>query len=193
MKTTMKEVLCFIYDGFADFEIVLTCSFLNGDDNYKVTYVAYEKTPVYSWGGLKINPDKTVAEIDAIADVEGLIIPGGDNRIIKPELEKLIKRLNEEKKLLAAICAGPEFLAKTGILKGKKYTTSEEPLSYEEKNEIDPFPRSSYVESRVIQDGNIITAKGHAFIDFALKIWDWFDLYDNEKEKEDLRKDFTPD
>ncbi|MBY9014072.1 MAG: DJ-1/PfpI family protein [Candidatus Lokiarchaeota archaeon] len=189
----MKEVLCFIYDGFADFETVLTCSALNEHDNYRVTYIAYEKTPVYSSGGLKINPDKTVSEIDGIKDVEGLIIPGGGTRILKPELEKLIKRLNEEKKLLAAICAGPEFLAKTGILNGKKYTASAEPQSYEEKNETDPFPRDSYVETRVIQDGNIITAKGHAFTDFALKIWDWYNLYDNEKEKEDLRKDFTPE
>jgi len=189
----MKEVLCFIYDGFADFETVLTCSALNEDDNYKVTYVAYEKTIVYSSGGLKINPDKKVSEIDGIKDIEGLIIPGGGTRILKPELEKLIKRVNEEKKLIAAICAGPEFLAKSGILKGIKYTTSREPQSYEEINETDPFPRDSYIETRVIQDGNIITAKGYAFTDFALKIWDWYDLYENEEEKEQLKKEFTPD
>jgi len=193
MKLTMKEVLCFIYDGFADFETVLTCSALNEDDNYKVTYVAYEKTIVYSSGGLKINPDKKVSEIDGIKDIEGLIIPGGGTRILKPELEKLIKRVNEEKKLIAAICAGPEFLAKSGILKGIKYTTSREPQSYEEINETDPFPRDSYIETRVIQDGNIITAKGYAFTDFALKIWDWYDLYENEEEKEQLKKEFTPD
>jgi len=189
----MKEVLCFIYDGFADFEIVLTCSGLNEDVNYKIIYIAYENTPIYGCSGLKIIPDKTVSEIVDIKKFEGLIIPGGGTRILKPELEKLIKRLNEEEKLLAAICAGAEFLAKTGILNGKKYTTTKEPSSYEEKNEIDPFPRDSYVEKRVIQDGNLITAKGYAFTDFALKIWDWYDLYDNEKEKEDLRKDFTPD
>ena len=188
----MKEVLCFIYDGFADFETVLTCSALNEEDNYKVIYIAYETTPVCSSGGLKINPDKTVSEIDDIKDIEGLIIPGGGTRILKPELENLIKRLNEEKKLLAAICAGPEFLAKTGILNGKQYTTSAAPQSYEEKNETDPFPRNSYVETRIIQDGNIITAQGYAFTDFALKIWDWYNLYDNETEKEDLRKNYTP-
>ncbi|NVM16628.1 MAG: DJ-1/PfpI family protein [Candidatus Lokiarchaeota archaeon] len=189
----MKEVLCFIYDGFADFETVLTCSALNEATKYKVTYIAYEKTPVCSTGGLKITPDKIVSEIDILKDVEGLIIPGGGTRVFKPELENLIKRLNEEKKLLAAICAGPEFLAKTGILNGKKYTTTAEPQSYEEKNEPDPFPRDSYVDLRVIQDGNIITAKGTAFTDFALKIWDWYDLYENEKEKDDLRKEFTPE
>ncbi|MBY9003068.1 MAG: DJ-1/PfpI family protein [Candidatus Lokiarchaeota archaeon] len=189
----MKEILCFIYDGFADFETVLTCSGIDGDENYRVTYIAYEKTPVLSSSGLKIIPDKSLSEINSTKNIEGLIIPGGGTRIFKPELGKLIKQLNEEKKLLAAICAGPEFLAKAGILKGKKYTTTAEPQSYEEKKEIDPFPRDSYVDTRIIQDGNIITAKGHAFTDFALEIWDWYNLYDTEKEKDDLRKDFTPD
>ncbi len=113
----MNEVLCFLYNGFADFETVLTCSALNEEEDYKVTYIAYEKTPVCSSGGLKINPDKTVSEIDGLENIAGLIIPGGGTRIHKPELEKLIKDLNEEKKLIAAICAGPEYLAKSGILK----------------------------------------------------------------------------
>lgn len=188
----MKEILCFIYEGFVDYETVLACSGINGDENYKVKYIAYENTPVYSSGGLKINPDKKVSEIDGLDDIEGLIIPGGGTRILKPELKKLIKCINEEKKLVAAICAGPEFLAKSGILNGKKYTTTKDPQSYEEINEKDPFPRESYVETRVIQDDNIITAKGYAFSDFALKIWDWFNLFDNEQEKEELKNQFTP-
>ena len=189
----MKEVLCFLYDGFADFETVLTCSALNEEEDYKITYIAYEKTPVYSSGGLKINPDKTVSEIDGLENIVGLIIPGGGTRIHKPEIEKLIKDLNEEKKLIAAICAGPEFLAKSGILNGKNYTTTRTPERYKEENIEDPFPRETFVETRVVQDGNIITAIGHAFTDFALKIWEYFDLFENEEEKEFLRKEFTPD
>lgn len=188
----MKEILCFIYDGFADFETVLTCSGINGDINYKITYIAYDNKEVYSSGGLIIKPEKKISEISNIKDIEGLIIPGGGTRVFKPELNKLINKLNNEKKLLAAICAGPEFLAKSGVLNGKKYTTTKEPQSYEEINEEDPFPRETYVETRVIQDDNIITAKGYAFSDFALKIWDWFNLYENEQEKEELKNQYTP-
>ena len=125
-------------------------------------------------------------------DIEGIIIPGGGTRIFKPELKDLILRLNAKKKLLAAICAGPEFLAKSGVLDGRNYTTTKDPQSYEEVNEEDPFPRETYVETRVIRDGNIITAKGYAFSDFALKIWDWFNLYNNEEEKEELKIQYTP-
>ncbi len=79
-----------------------------------------------------------------------------------------------------------------GILKGKKYTTSKESKQYEENNEVDPFPRDTYIDARLIQDGNIITAKGYAFTDFALQIWDWFNLYEYDAEKEEYKNQFTP-
>ncbi|MHA1933160.1 MAG: DJ-1/PfpI family protein, partial [Promethearchaeota archaeon] len=152
---------------------------------------AYEKSPVISSGGLAIIPDKIISEISNTDDIEGLLIPGGSERILKPELEKLIKKLNEEKKLIGAICAGPEFLAKAGILGEIKYTTSQTPQVYEEKNEVDPFPRETYIETRIVQDGNIVTAQGYAFVDFALKLWDWYNAYDYEGEREELEKQFT--
>lgn len=188
----MKTILCFIYDGFADFETVLVCSYINEVEDYKVIYIAYDRSPVRSAGGLTIMPDKTVSEISLTKDIDGILIPGGGLRILKPELEELVKKLNNEKKLIAAICAGPEFLAKMGILKGIKYTTSRESKQYEENNEVDPFPRDTYVDARVIQDGNIITAKGYAFTDFALQIWDWFNLYEYDAEKEEYKNQFTP-
>lgn len=192
MEYIMKEVLCFLYNGFADFEITLTCSPINEHEKYKLTYIADDITPIKSSGGLTIIPDKKVSEITEITNIEGLIIPGGDTRILKPELIHLIKKLNEEKKLLAAICAGPEFLAKSGILASRKYTTSQEPQNYKEKNEEDPFPRDTYIDARVIQDANIITAKGFAFIDFSLEVWEWLGLFESEEEKAEDKRLLTP-
>ncbi|MFX1389841.1 MAG: DJ-1/PfpI family protein [Promethearchaeota archaeon] len=188
----MKEVLCFVYDGFADFETVLSCSVINESENYELTYIAYEKRPVKSSGGLTILPDKTISEINNLNNIEGLIIPGGSTRIFKQELNQLIKNLNKENKMLAAICAGPEFLAKSDILEGKKYTTTQEPQNYKDKNEKDPFPRETYIDTRVIRDGNIITAKGYAFIDFSLEIWEWFNLFKSDEEKQEDKKLLTP-
>jgi putative intracellular protease/amidase len=186
----MKEVLCFIYDGFVDYETVLTCSVLNSN-SYKVSYIAYEEKEIHSLSGLQVKPEKKVSDITNFKDIEGLIIPGGKNRICKPELIKLINKINEEKKLVAAICAGPEFLAKSGILNGKKYTTSALPESYEEKKQEDPFPRDTYQKKRVIQEDNIITAQGFAFVDFAITIWEWYNLFDDEEEKEEVWKQYT--
>jgi len=157
-----------------------------------MTYISYEKSAIRSISGLTVLPDKTINEALEMKDIEGILIPGGVERILKPELEQLIKNLNKENKLVAAICAGPEFLAKMGFLSRIKYTTSELPEQYEERNEIDPFPRENYVDKRLIREGNIITAKGHAFIDFALEIWDWYGLYEYESEREETKQLLTP-
>lgn len=188
----MKNVLCYIYKKFVDFETVFTCSYLNEMQDYNLIYIAYDKTPVISSGGLKIVPDKTVSEVSNGEEIYGLLIPGGSEREFKPELMSLIQNLNKEKKLIAAICAAPEFLAKSGILNDKKYTTTLMPEYYEEKKEIDPFPRYNYVESRVVKDSNLITAKGHAFIDFALEIWDYYGLYSDKSELEQDKLLLTP-
>ncbi|MHA2391432.1 MAG: DJ-1/PfpI family protein [Promethearchaeota archaeon] len=187
----MKRILCFVYDGFADFETVLVCSGLNGCENLEIIYISYDTLPLKSSGGLTIFPEKSVSEISRTDEIDGLLIPGGSERELKPELKELIKQLNEENKLIAAICAGPEFLAKAGILNGVKYTTSQTAEVYKEQGESDPFPRGTYVEERIVQDGNILTAQGHAFIDFALKVWDWYDVYDYDGEREELREQFT--
>ena len=159
----MKTVLCFLYDTFVDFEVSLACHYIDQEEDFQVAYIAYETSAVKSLGGLTVVPDKSVSEISSTKDIEGIIFPGGVERDLKPVLKELVNKLNNENKLVAAICAGPEFLAKAGILKGKKFTTTVEPSEYSEKNESDPFPRESYVEARMVRDGNIITAKGSAF------------------------------
>lgn len=188
----MKHVLCFIYDTCVDFEISLACHYINSDEEYKIIYVAYENSPVKNLEGMTLIPDKTLSEISSTTDIYGLIIPGGVERVLRPELESLIRNLINGKKLVAAICAGPEFLAKMSILNDKKYTCSMEPHEYEVKGEKDPFPRENYIETRVVRDKNIITAKGNAFVDFALEIWDWFDLYEYETEKDETKILFSP-
>ena len=188
----MKKLLCFIYDDFADFEMVLACMPLYHSEDYEIEYIAYEDSAIKSWGGLTIIPDKKVSDIAQTNDIEGIILPGGNGRIVKPELTNLVKQLNEEKKLIASICAGPEFLAKMGLLDGVQYTTSETPEMYVERKELDPFPRDTFIDKRVVKDGNIITAQGYAFVDFALEIWDCLDLFENDSEKEEDKKLFTP-
>ncbi|KKN50265.1 hypothetical protein LCGC14_0634570 [marine sediment metagenome] len=188
----MKNILCFVYDSFVDYEISLVCTEINLDENCQVIYISYQNSYVKSSAGLKLKPDKIIAEIESINDFNGLIITGGYNRELKTELEQLMFKLNNEKKLIAAICGGPEFLAKAGILNGRNYTTSMPPNEYEEQGEKDPFPRETFIDSRMVRDDNIITAKGHAFVDFTLEIWEWLDLYENETEREECKRLYTP-
>lgn len=178
----MEKVLCFIYENMVDFEMTLACHL----SDKEVIPIAYEIKIIKSNSGMCYYPMTTVKEALKYTDVAGLIIPGGQNDEQRPELTELIKKLNNQNKLLAAICAGPQYLARAGILKGKKYTTT---LTPDKLNEYfhsvleDPFPRDTYVNENVVRDNNIITAVGNAFVDFSVEVSDYFGNFKDEKEK----------
>jgi putative intracellular protease/amidase len=186
----MKRILLFIYDDMADFEITFTAHLLGADLGMEVVTISYEDKLIRSKSGVIYKPAKVIKDV-LLEDVEGLIIPGGWNGEIRPELIELIQSINSKGNLLGAICAGPRFLAKAGVLDNAKYTTSI--VNWTETHmrnfmEDDPFPRQNFILDRVVRDGNIITAQGNAFIDFAIEIADWFGAFDDEEDKNDFIK-----
>lgn len=66
------------------------------------------------------------------------------------------------------ICA-PYFLAKAGILIGKKYTVG---LTQEQRDFLGVFEEENYSMNGVVRDGDVITSRGRYFIDFAFAIGD---------------------
>ena len=126
-------------------------------------------------------PKMTVKEALELDDVDGLIIPGGWERECREELIELIKKLHSQKKLIAAICAAPEFLAKAGILQDHKYTTT---INEESRNKmIDLFPSENFIDKRVVVDKNVITAMGSAYREFGISILDYFESFENDEER----------
>lgn len=126
---------------------------------------------------IEIKADTSIGEIN-INDFDGILLPGGpgytnlrdDNRILEA-----IKKLYENNKLVAAICAAPIVLAKAGVIDKKKAT------SYPgcDKEMIGCV----YSEERVVVDGNIITGRGPGVsIEFALKVVEY--LVGDEKVRE---------
>lgn len=181
----MGKILVFLYDDMADFEITFVSHLLGADTGKEIVTIAFENKVIKSKAGICYSPTKTIKEV-LEEEVEGLIIPGGWNGEIRQELIELIQRLNSEKKLLGAICAGPRFLAKAGVLDTVRYTTSIAQWSevHEQRyKESDPFPRETFVFERVVRDGNIITAQGNAFVDFAAEVCDWFGFFEDEEDR----------
>ena len=187
----MEKVLVFIYEEMADFEITFVTHLLGADAGKEIVTIAYEDKLIKSKSGVIYKPSRLIKDV-LEEEVEGLRIPGGWNGEIRPELIELIQGLNAKGKLLGAICAGPRFLAKAGVLDNVKYTTSIAQWTekhVEQFKENDPFPRENFVFQRVIRDGNIITAQGVAFVDFAIEVCDWFSLFDDEEDKNNFSKD----
>lgn len=186
----MGKILVFIYDDMADFEITFVTHMVGADLGKEVITIAYEDKLIRSKSGVVYKPLRQIKDV-LQEEVEGLIIPGGLNGEIRPELIELIQKLNLNRKLLAAICAGPRFLAKAGVLDKVKYTTSV--INWTERHaqvfkEDDPFPRQNFVIDRVVRDGNVITAQGNAFVDFAAEVADWFGAFEGEDDKKEFLK-----
>lgn len=178
----MKKVLLLLAEGFEEVEALTIVDYLRRMD-IVVDTVSIGGKNVQGAHGINIEADKKIEAIDDIKNYDGLVIPGGipgatnlrdDDRVIK-----LVKEFNQEQKIIAAICAGPIVLERAGILKGKKVTSYP---GFE-----DELKESVYKEELVVQDGNIITARGPAVaIYFAIKLVE--NLVGEEKASE-LRRD----
>lgn len=114
--------------------------------------------------GLKVKADMNIFNIH-VNNFAGIILIGGagarkyrDNQ----QLQRIIKKFNEEKKIVAAICSAPVILAQAGILKNIAAT-----CFYEDKTEL-INAGADFKPSPVISRKNIITAEGpKASADFA--------------------------
>ncbi|GKU25120.1 DJ-1/PfpI family protein [Clostridium folliculivorans] len=188
----MGKILVFIFDGMTDYEITFITHILGAGEGKEIITIAYEDKIIKSRSGFLYKPKALVKDV-LNEEVEGLIICGGWYGDTRRELIKLINNLHSKGKLIAGICgAGTIFLAKAGILDNVKYTTPA--VEWTEKHievfgEKDPFPRENLVKKRVVRDGNIITAQGIAFIDFAIEICDWFNIFESQEERDSFAKD----
>ena len=179
----MNKILCYVSDEMADFEITLTFQLLKSKGHREIVTVGVDLTPVVSQSGFTYLPQKTLAQALDLADVEALIIPGGPIRPQPEGLTELIRKIHAEKKLVAAICFGPQYLGRAGILDEHRFTTSCSEDTIKSLQVADPYPRKNYLEDRVVRDENVITAKGSAFVDFAFAICEHLNISSSRKQE----------
>ncbi len=106
--------------------------------------------------GLTFRPDGSLEDED-IRTFDAVIVPGGKyvQMIIDQDvmIQETVKAFDERKALVAAICAGPRFLGRAGILNERRFTAFP-------GSETD-MPLGTYVpSSKVVTDGHVITARG---------------------------------
>ena len=121
--------------------------------------------------GIGLVCDADVKNITPDETLQAVVIPGGMPGTLNieksPFAQKFIDYANENGKLICAICAAPSILGHKGLLKGKKATCFP---GFE-----DELEGAVFVDEGVVQDGNIITAKGAGVaIEFGLKIAEQF-------------------
>lgn len=183
----MKKVLLFLANGFEEIEAFTVVDLLRRKNVICDTCSIYSYKKVVGAHRISVEADKTLDEIVNLKSYDGVVIPGGlpgatnlrdDKKVIE-----IVRNFGESGKLVAAICAGPIVLQRAGILKNKQ-VTSYPGFDGELKDSV-------YKEDIVVQDENIITARGPATaVYFALKILE--NLVD-ERQVEDLKKEILLD
>ncbi|MDU6876758.1 DJ-1 family glyoxalase III [Clostridium tepidum] len=178
----MMKVLVFIAEGFEEIEALTVVDILKRADIQCDMCSITSNKEVIGAHNISVKADKILEDIKA-TEYSALVIPGGmpgatnlrdNNKVIN-----LVKEFNKDKKLIAAICAGPIVLSKANIIKGKEVT------SYPGfENDL---KEGIYKKDLVVQDENIITSRGPSLaINFAFKILENLKKDSVEKIKEDM-------
>ena len=135
---------------------------------FDVGLIAESTETVVATGGLKVQPDYTLATAPPL-DV--LVVPGGWGTRTEIKNEKLlawIKQRGSAVETLTSVCTGAMLLGQTGLLDGRHATTHWRSLGWMRES----FPRVTVEEQQhVVEDGNVLTSAGiSAGIDMALRV-----------------------
>ena len=171
----MKKVVVFLADGFEEIEALTPVDYLRRA-GAEVVLVATGNSSRMVTGAHKIVVSADMTLDSYIASDKGplpdaVVVPGGmpgaSNIASCRTAVQLISEMNEQKRLVAAICAAPAVvLPATGALKGRKWTCypgmSSQAGAFESTHK-DGVP--------FITDGNLVTGRGPGAAEqFAMEI-----------------------
>jgi putative intracellular protease/amidase len=173
------KIALFYYDEFSEFEVVLVCLLFRRHD---LVFLALEDREYKSEEGQRFCIDQVIQDVDPDT-IDLLVIPGGEPAplVDNQELKQFVEYLVARNKKVAGICGGACLLAGLGVLKGKKCTG----LASGKNPDIPSyqyFSDSIFLEDHVVIDGNLITAQGQAYVEFAFELARQMGLSRNEEE-----------
>jgi putative intracellular protease/amidase len=190
MSAMKPNAYVFVFDGLADWEPALALCEIRKSGKYEVLAAGHSRKTVITMGGLKVQPDVSIDEIEP-HETAIFLVPGGERweKAGDPKVEDMLLRLHEEKVLIGAICAATLEIARAGLTRGLRHTSNAKSflkdLVPEYKDE------RNYVNELAVTDRNIITASGLGSVEFAreiireLKIYSdadtqmWFEMFKN--------------
>ena len=165
----MKKAAVMLYPLFSMQEISCTTELFKFYEKEIVTFSA-GREPVKSEDGFTILPDKAFEEFRR-EDFDCLVLPGIWEPLPVMLDERNIRFLEQfrgdRSLVIAAISSSPLLLGKAGLLDGRRFTHG----VFEEFMDAFPvMPREGIVRTFMVEDGNLITAYGGAFREFAAAV-----------------------
>lgn len=161
----MATVLVPLAQGCEELEAVTLIDLLRRA-GITVVVAGLETGPVTASRGVVLVPETTLDQISD-RDFDMVVLPGGLGGAQRLEADRriaaLLRRMAEQGRYVAAICAAPRVLASAGLLKGREATAY--PGILDGQAEIRPS------SAAVVRDGTFITSRGPGTaMDFALTL-----------------------
>ncbi len=158
-KLEGKKIAILATNGFEESELFEPKKALE-ESGADVVIIAPEKGSIKAWNhgnwSKEIEVNVKVEEASA-ANYDVLVLPGG---VINPDKLRrdnkavdLVADFFKRKKLVAAICHGPQMLIEAGVVNGRKMTS----FSSIKTDLINAG--ANWVDIEVIMDGNLITSR----------------------------------
>jgi 4-methyl-5(b-hydroxyethyl)-thiazole monophosphate biosynthesis len=163
-----KKVLLFAPQGFEDIELAAFTDIfgwtrvLKEVTSVNLVITAFKRY-ICSKHNLNIRAHQLIKEINPL-DYKALIIPGGFNdagytEVYNQKVLDLIKRVYENKGIIATMCVGSLAAARSGILKGKKATTYSASKRHDNLAILKEYGAIP-VKDRIVVTDRIITNRG---------------------------------
>lgn len=186
----MSRFAVILYPNFSLQEITCLTSALSVWFEEKIDFIASENKEYCSEEGLRVVPTKTMDDTN-ITDYDCVILPGTINPLPALYDDRLIDFLKSginTNVVFAAISSSPLLLAKTGVLKGKKFTAG----FFMQMAEVYPFiEKENFTHEGGVCDGNVITGIGMFFREFAEAVLRRFEYDIGNNFMRDKPDDYT--
>ena len=164
----MAKAAILLADGFEEVEALTVYDVLKrARVDVRLTTIKKDTMEVVSSHGVKVIAEQPF-DLGILSFYDALILPGGTMgaRSLGEDADviSLVEKFMIMGRILGAICAAPaEVLKRAGVTTGRTLTSYP---TYQAS-----FTEENYVEQDVVEDGNLVTARGAgSSMEFALKL-----------------------
>lgn len=148
------SVGCLIFEQMDQIDFTGPFEVLSRMPDTTIQIIAKTVAPVRDVQGLRLSPDGCIAE-GGLFDV--LLVPGGHGQqalMHDEEVLELIRKHVQSERLLFSVCTGALLCGAAGVLTGRQVTT------HWSTRHLMRYYGAVLVDSRVVVDGNLISAAG---------------------------------